>query len=192
VKKGWAEGAAGFLENSRKPTFLFLTVANRPWSWWLPLLWDETDHSATKRVRKNETVKNERTAMPYLHLDLPGTYPVEVKRELATRLCKLYAEVMETQLWRPNVGIAELGKDNLYHLGSDGLEPITMVMVEFRRGRPAEKRLALGRAIVDICIEVLGVPRRTVMVEFTPHTGEEMLRDGNWVADWTPAEGVAV
>ena len=77
--------------------------------------------------------------MPYLHLDLPGTYPVQVKRELATRLCKLYAEVMETQLWRPNVGIAELGKDNLYHLGSDGLEPITMVMVESRRvaaGRP--------------------------------------------------------
>jgi hypothetical protein len=46
--------------------------------------------------------------MPYLHLDLPGTYPVRVRRELATRLCKLYAEVMETQLWRPNVGIAEL------------------------------------------------------------------------------------
>jgi hypothetical protein len=82
--------------------------------------------------------------MPYLHLDLPGTYPVQVKRELATRLCKLYAEVMETQLWRPNVGIAELGKDNLYHLGSDGLEPITMVLVEFRRGRPTEKRLAQG------------------------------------------------
>src|SRR5262252_5526564 len=93
--------------------------------------------------------------MPYLHLDLPGTYPVEVKRELATRLCKLYAEVMETQLWRPNVGIAELGRDNLYHLASDGLEPITMVMVEFRRGRPAEKRLALGRAIVDICADLL-------------------------------------
>jgi hypothetical protein len=33
--------------------------------------------------------------MPYLHLDLPGTYPVEVKRALATRLCKLYADVME-------------------------------------------------------------------------------------------------
>jgi hypothetical protein len=59
--------------------------------------------------------------MPYLHLDLSGTYPVDVKRELATRLCKLYAEVMETQLWRPNVGIAELGEHNLYHLGSEGL-----------------------------------------------------------------------
>ena len=53
--------------------------------------------------------------MPYLHLDLPGTYPSQSKRELATRLCELYAEAMETQLWRPNVGIAELCKDNLYH-----------------------------------------------------------------------------
>jgi len=33
--------------------------------------------------------------MPYVHLDLPGTYPVEVKRELATRLSKLYAEVID-------------------------------------------------------------------------------------------------
>jgi phenylpyruvate tautomerase PptA (4-oxalocrotonate tautomerase family) len=128
--------------------------------------------------------------MPYLHLDLPGTYPVEVKRELATRLCKLYAELMETQLWRPNVGFAELGQDNLYRLGPDGLEPITMVLVEFRRGRTAEQRLALGRAIVDACVELLDVPRRTVFVEFTPHVGEEMLRDGNWVTDWTADEAV--
>jgi hypothetical protein len=34
------------------------------------------------------------------------------EREPATRLRKLSAEVMETQFWRPNVGIAELGKDN--------------------------------------------------------------------------------
>ena len=59
---------------------------------------------------------------------------------------------METQPWRPNVGIAELGKDN---------------------------------------VELLGVPRHTVLVKFTPHAGDEMLRDGNWVADWTPAEAVA-
>jgi phenylpyruvate tautomerase PptA (4-oxalocrotonate tautomerase family) len=132
-----------------------------------------------------------RLVMPYLHLDLPGTYPVEVKRELATRLCKLYAELMETQLWRPNVGFAELGQDNLYRLGLDGLESITMVLVEFRRGRTAQQRLALGRAIVDACVELLGVPRRTVFVEFTPHVGEEMLRDGDWVADWTSDEAVA-
>jgi hypothetical protein len=63
-----------------------------------------------------------------------------------------------------------------------------MVMVEFRRSRSPENRLALGRAIVDICVELLGVPRRTVMVEFTPYAGEEILRDGNWAGDWTPAE----
>jgi hypothetical protein len=29
------------------------------------------------------------------------------------------------------------------------------------------------------------------MVEFTPHPGEEILRDGDWAADWTPAEPVS-
>ena len=49
--------------------------------------------------------------MPYLHLDLPGVYPAESKRALAERLCGLYSEVMQTERWRPNVGICELGKD---------------------------------------------------------------------------------
>ena len=126
--------------------------------------------------------------MPYLHLDLPGTYATVVKRDLATRLCKVYAEVMQTQLWRPNVGIAELGEDNLFHLGPDGLEPIAMVLVEFRRGRPLDDRLTLGRKIVDICVDVLNIPRKTVLVEFTEHSGNEILRDGEWAADWNPSE----
>jgi len=129
--------------------------------------------------------------MPYLHLDLAQTYPSETKRELATRLCHLYADVMQTQLWRPNVGIAELGEDNLFDLGKDGLESITMVLVEIRRGRSPDVRLELGRRIVDICAEVLGVPKRTVLVEFTVHTGDEMLRDGDWAGEWTVAEASA-
>jgi hypothetical protein len=28
------------------------------------------------------------------------------------------------------------------------------------------------------------------MVELTSHPGEEILRDGNWTGDWTPAEAV--
>lgn len=129
--------------------------------------------------------------MPYMHLDLPGKFPAQQKRELATRLCKLYSQVMETQSWRPNVGIAELGEDNLFHLGSDGLEAITMVLVEFRQGRAAELRLQLGNGIVAACVEVLGVPRQSVMVEFTPHTGDQIIRSGKWVADWTPAEATS-
>ena len=129
--------------------------------------------------------------MPYLHLDLAQTYPSETKRELATRLCHLYADVMQTQLWRPNVGIAELGEDNLFDLGKDGLESITMVLVEIRRGRSPDVRLELGRRIVGICAEVLGVPKRMVLVEFTVHTGDEMLRDGDWAGEWTVAEASA-
>jgi phenylpyruvate tautomerase PptA (4-oxalocrotonate tautomerase family) len=127
-------------------------------------------------------------AMPYLHLDLPGKFPPAQKRELAARLCRLYADVMQTQTWRPNIGIAELGEDNLFHLGADGLEPIVMVLVEFRAGRPSEYRLKLADGIVDACVDVLKVPRRWVLVEFTPHVGEEIYRDGKWVADWTPEE----
>jgi phenylpyruvate tautomerase PptA (4-oxalocrotonate tautomerase family) len=129
--------------------------------------------------------------MPYLHLNLAKTYPSQTKRDLAARLCRLYADVMQTQSWRPNVGIAELGEDNLFHLGADGLEPITMVLVETRRGRSLDQRLELGRGIVDICVEVLGVPKRTVLVEFTVHSGDEILRDGDWTGDWTAAEASA-
>jgi hypothetical protein len=35
---------------------------------------------------------------------------------------------------------------------------------------------------------VLSVPKRTVLVEFTVHTGDEILREGEWTNDWTPAE----
>jgi len=126
--------------------------------------------------------------MPYVHLDLPKTYATAVKRDLATRLCKLYAEVMQTEPWRPNIGIAELGEDNLFRLGPDGLEVITMVLVQYRRGRPVDDRLMLGRKIVDLCVEILNVPRKLVMVEFTEHSGDQMLRDGKWSPDWTPEE----
>ena len=129
--------------------------------------------------------------MPYLHLDVAKIYPSETKRELAKRSCHLYADVMQTQLWRPNVGIAELGQQNLFHLGDNGLESITMVLVEIRRGRSLDQRLELGRRIVDICSEVLNVPKRTVLVEFTVHTGDEILRDGRWAGDWTDAEASA-
>jgi phenylpyruvate tautomerase PptA (4-oxalocrotonate tautomerase family) len=155
------------------------------------------DHHKTSCVHASsaigsESVPRREKVMPYLHLDLPGRFPAAQKRELAVRLCRLYADVMQTQSWRPNVGIAELGEDNLFHLGADGLEPIVMVLVEFRAGRPSDYRLKLADGIVDACVEVLKVPRRWVLVEFTPHVGEEIYRDGKWVADWTPEEGAPV
>jgi hypothetical protein len=123
--------------------------------------------------------------MPYLHLDLAKTYSSETKRELATLLCRYYADVMQTQLWRPNVGIAELGEDNLFHIGKDGLESITMVLVEIRRG---SNSAGASSTFVPRCS---AVPKRTVLVEFTVHSGDEILRDGEWTGDWTDAEALA-
>ena len=85
--------------------------------------------------------------MPYLHLDLAQTYPSETKRKLATRLCHLYADVMRTQLWRPNVGIAELGEDNLFHLGKD-------VVMQPLLGR-FEPRLVANAVSTPLALNVL-------------------------------------
>lgn len=46
--------------------------------------------SCSSDIRWEKTV-------PYLHLDLPGRFPAAQKRELAARLCHLYADVMQTQ-----------------------------------------------------------------------------------------------
>jgi len=99
----------------------------------------------------------------------------------------LYALVMETQQWRPNVGIAELEATTFIHLGADAPSPSPWFWSSFvavaqpsSGWRGPGHRRHLRRAA-----------RRTaphVQVEFTPHTGDEMLRDGNWVSDWTPSE----
>ena len=40
----------------------------------------------------------------------------------------------------------------------------------------------------SLCAEVLGVPKRTVLVEFTVHSGDEILRDCERAGEWTAAE----
>lgn len=126
--------------------------------------------------------------MPYLQINLPGQYASEKKRALGLRFCELYSKIMKTQSWRPNVGISELGENNLMRIGANGPEPVIMILVEYRRGRPANYRLELARKLVEACEEILDVSQSSVLVEFTPHDGNEMFRDGNWVADWGPAE----
>jgi hypothetical protein len=126
--------------------------------------------------------------MPYLHFNLPGRYPASVKRQAAEAACRAYAEIMETQLWRPNVGMAELGTDSLFRLGDAGLEEIIMVLVECRRGRSSHQRLALARRLVEICTDAFGLTTKRIFVEFTAHVGDEMFREGDWVQDWSADE----
>jgi len=116
--------------------------------------------------------------MPYLHLDLPGTYPIELKRELAARLCKLYAEIMETQLWRSNVGIAELGKHNLYHLGMTTMSAVSSSPIKASDcARIAACTYVYMR--LDGCIHAV-VSRAKMLCKRSLRSGEH--RVGLWVS----------
>ena len=54
--------------------------------------------------------------MPYLQLDVPNHYPVEVKRGLARRLGDQYARIMQTTPELVTVAFRELGEGDLIQL----------------------------------------------------------------------------
>jgi len=128
--------------------------------------------------------------MPYLQLDVPEHYPVEVKRDLARRLGDLYARIMETTPDMVRVSFRELGEGGVWHCGAGAPEPAAVLLCDIRRGRPPEQRLKLAQAIVEACAETLGL--RPSIIEFTQHSGDESFGSGSWgwgwAPDWTPAE----
>ena len=125
--------------------------------------------------------------MPYLQVDLPGTYPATTKRAAAEQIGALYAEIMQTRRSMVNVGFRELGPDNLYRCG-EALAAGLVVMCDIRRGRPAAQRLRLARALRELCAESFGLAPDQIVVEFTQHAGDEMYRDGAWGPEWDASE----
>ena len=130
--------------------------------------------------------------MPYLHVDLPGSYPAETKRALALRLGTLYAESMQTSPTIVKVAFRELGPDNLFRCGAPdgGVESVVVGQCEIRRGRPVEQRARLAAALVSALSELLEVPSDRIELEFTQHAGDEMYRHGALVNDWQPISRV--
>jgi phenylpyruvate tautomerase PptA (4-oxalocrotonate tautomerase family) len=131
--------------------------------------------------------------MPYLHVDLPGTYPAETKRALALRIGELYAEIMQTSPTIVKVAFRELGPDNLFRCGTPdgGVESVVVGQCEIRRGRPAEQRARLAAALVTALSAALSIPPEQIELEFTQHAGDEMYRRGTFAADWTDAEATS-
>ena len=129
--------------------------------------------------------------MPYLQLDVPEHYSVEVKRDLARRLGDLYARIMQTTPDMVRVAFRELGEGGVWHCGAGAPEPAACISCDIRRGRPPEQRLKLAQALVDACTETLGL-RTDIMAEFTQHPGDESFGSGFWgrgfAPDWTSAE----
>jgi phenylpyruvate tautomerase PptA (4-oxalocrotonate tautomerase family) len=127
--------------------------------------------------------------MPYLQLDVPNHFPVEVKRRLARQLGDIYARIMQTTPNIVTVAFRELGEGGVW-LCSDGEpKPAALLTCDIRQGRPPEQRAEVAHALVGACVEALGLRSDQIGVEFTQHTGDEFFRVGRGLgSDWTPAE----
>jgi phenylpyruvate tautomerase PptA (4-oxalocrotonate tautomerase family) len=130
--------------------------------------------------------------MPYLQLDVTGTYTTDEKKRLAAEMSRTYARMMEVDIRRISVAIRELGEGGVWRIPEAGTEPVpvSLMMLDIRRGRPAELRMAVAKALCGHCIEILGLREDRLNVEFTQHDGDEMYHPtlGGFSPDWKPGE----
>lgn len=131
--------------------------------------------------------------MPYLQLDVNESYPVESKKELALRMSRTYASMMSVDIRRITVAVRELGPGAVWRIPEADAEPVpvALLMLDIRRGRSAELRMEVAKALCAHCIEMLGLREDRLNVEFTQHDGDEMYHPalGGYSPDWKPGEG---
>jgi phenylpyruvate tautomerase PptA (4-oxalocrotonate tautomerase family) len=128
--------------------------------------------------------------MPYLQLDVNGRYPVETKQRLAGQLSATYASIMNVDLRRISIAIRELGEGGVWRTIDGQPMPVSMLMCDIRRGRPAALRLELAKALCRDCVEILGLDEESLNVEFTQHAGDEMYHPalGGFSPEWSAGE----
>lgn len=134
--------------------------------------------------------------MPYLHLDTNGHYPTSVKRDLAKRMSRVYADVMQTTPDIVNVCFRELGEGSVWNGAGEVPRPAAVLSLEIRRGRPPEQRERLAKALLAAVVEDLGLDPTLTPVEMTEHAGDEIYMEGyvdgalygTLGRDWSPEE----
>jgi phenylpyruvate tautomerase PptA (4-oxalocrotonate tautomerase family) len=101
-----------------------------------------------------------------------------VKRGLARRLGEKYARIMQTTPDMVTVAFRELGEGGVWRCNAGEPEPAAVLSCDIRRGRLPEQRAELAEALIDACVETLGLRSDRLVVEFTQHTRDEMYRAG--------------
>jgi len=128
--------------------------------------------------------------MPYLQIDVPNHYPLLKKQRLAKRLGEIYAETMQADVKRISVAIRELADGGIWRCTGGEPYQAALLMCDIRRSRPAEQRARLAQALIDACVEILGLRVDQINVEFTQHAGDEMFHPtlGGLSDDWAAGE----
>ena len=128
--------------------------------------------------------------MPYLQLDVNGIVPAADKRRLAERLAGDYSDLMKVDIRRISVAIRECGDGAVWRTVDGQLVPVSVLMLDIRRGRPAELRMDVARRMIAACVEILGLREDRLNVEFTQHAGDEMYHPtlGGYSPEWSADE----
>ena len=128
--------------------------------------------------------------MPYLQLDVNGRYPVEDKKRLAAKLCETYANLMSVDIRRISIAIRECGEGSVWRTVDGVPEPVSVLMCDIRRGRSADLRMEVAKALCQDCIDLLGLREDRLNVEFTQHAGDEMYHPtlGGYSPEWSEGE----
>jgi phenylpyruvate tautomerase PptA (4-oxalocrotonate tautomerase family) len=115
--------------------------------------------------------------MPYLQLDVNGHYPAEDKKRLARKLCETYSRMMTVDVRRISIAIRELGEGGVWRTIDGEPTPVSVLMCDIRRGRSAELRMEVAKALCKDCIDVLGLREDRLNVEFTQHGRRDVPPD---------------
>ncbi|MGJ7527979.1 tautomerase family protein [Variovorax sp. GB1P17] len=128
--------------------------------------------------------------MPYLQLDVNGTHPVADKKRLAKKLSETYAQMMSVDIRRISIAIREVGEGGVWRMVDGEPVEVSVLMCDIRRGRSAELRLEVAKALCRDCIDILGLREDRLNVEFTQHTGDEMYHPtlGGYSPEWSEDE----
>ncbi len=131
--------------------------------------------------------------MPYLQLDVNGTFPVDHKKRLAYQMSNRYAEMMSVDIRRISVCIREVGEGGVWRVVDGEPVPVSVLMCDIRRGRTPELRMEVARELCKLCIDILGLREDRLNVEFTQHSGDEMYHPtlGGYSPEWSADEAHA-
>jgi len=128
--------------------------------------------------------------MPYLQLDVNGHPPVADKKRLARQLSETYARMMSVDIRRISIAIREVGEGGVWRMVDGEPVEVSVLMCDIRRGRSAELRLDVAKALCRDCIDILGLREDRLNVEFTQHSGDEMYHPtlGGYSPEWSEDE----
>ncbi|WP_422087841.1 tautomerase family protein [Variovorax sp.] len=128
--------------------------------------------------------------MPYLQLDVNGHHAVADKKRLARQLSETCARMMSVDIRRISIAIREVGEGGVWRMVDGEPVEVSVLMCDIRRGRSAELRLEVAKALCRDCIDILGLREDRLNVEFTQHSGDEMYHPtlGGYSPEWSEDE----